>query len=189
MAKKRNLTKAKILESARNLAEELGVQQLTFQNLAVDLGIKYPSLYNHFKNITEVKNALVDLLIQELNDALRRALVGKSGAEAIRIYAETYQQFAFENSAVYELLISVPKTQNQQLIEGIHETNQIILQLLAFYPFNNEERLHKSRELRSLIHGYITLRFLGYFQREEATPEESYRRMIEDFIASLEVAG
>ncbi len=47
--------------------------------------------------------------------------------------------------AVYELLISVPKTQNQQLIEGIHETNQIILQLLAFYPFNNEERLHKSR--------------------------------------------
>ena len=38
MAKKRNLTKAKILESARNLAEELGVQQLTFQNLAVDLG-------------------------------------------------------------------------------------------------------------------------------------------------------
>lgn len=52
---KRNLTKAKILESARNLAEELGVQQLTFQNLAVDLGIKYPSLYNHFKNIAEVK--------------------------------------------------------------------------------------------------------------------------------------
>lgn len=42
-------------ESARNLAEELGVQQLTFQNLAVDLGIKYPSLYNHFKNIAEVK--------------------------------------------------------------------------------------------------------------------------------------
>ncbi len=38
----------------------------------------------------------MDLLIQELNDALRRALVGKSGAEAIRIYAETYQQFAFE---------------------------------------------------------------------------------------------
>lgn len=30
---------------------------------------------------------------------------------------------------------------------------------------------------------------LGYFQREEATPEESYRRMIEDFIVSLEVAG
>ena len=34
----------------------------------------------------------------------------------------------------------------------------------------------------------IYLTFLGYFQRE-ATPEESYRRMIEDFIVSLEVAG
>ena len=155
---KRNLTKAKILESARNLAEELGVQQLTFQNLAVDLGIKYPSLYNHFKNIAEVKNALVDLLIQELNDALRRALVGKSGAEAIRIYAETYQQFAFENSAVYELLISVPKTQNQQLIEGIHETNQIILQLLAFIHLIMKNDCIKVENYVA-IHGYITLRF------------------------------
>ena len=43
-------------------------------------------------------------------------------------------------------------------------------------------------ELRSNPWLYY-LTFLGYFQREEATPEESYRRMIEDFIVSLEVAG
>lgn len=187
MAKKRNLSQEKILESARNLAKEIGVQQLTFQNLAVDLDIKYPSLYNHFKNIGEVKEALADLLIKELNDLLRRALVGKSGGEAISTYAETYQIFAFENAAVYELLISVPQTKNTQLIEGIQETNQIILQILSVYTLSREDLLHKSRELRSLIHGYISMRFLGYFQKEEvASPEESYRRMIQDYINSLE---
>jgi AcrR family transcriptional regulator len=187
VAKKRNLSQEKIVESARRLAGEIGVQQLTFQNLAVDLDVKYPSLYNHFKNIGEVKEALTYLLIQELNDLLRRALVGQSGRSAILAYAEIYQTFAFENAAVYELLISIPQTENSRLIKGIQETNQIILQILAVYPLTQEERLHKSRELRSLIHGYISLRFLGYFQKEEiAKPEESYQRMIRDFIYSLE---
>ncbi|MGK0552389.1 TetR/AcrR family transcriptional regulator [Enterococcus faecalis] len=188
MAQKRNLSQAKIIASARKLAKEIGVRQLTFQNLAVDLHVKYPSLYNHFKNIGEVKAALTDLLIQELNDLLRRALVGKSGSAAILAYAEVYQTFAFDNAAVYELLISVPQTENPHLIKRIQETNQIILQILAVYPLTQEERLHKSRELRSLIHGYISLRFLGYFQKEAiAKPEESYQRMIADFIQSLEV--
>ena len=34
-------------------------------------------------------------------------LWGKSGQEALQIYAETYRSFAFSNQAVYEL-ISVP---------------------------------------------------------------------------------
>lgn len=113
MAKKRNLTKAKILESARNLAEELGVQQLTFQNLAVDLGIKYPSLYNHFKNIAEVKNALVDLLIQELNDALRRALVGKSGAE----------EFGYMLKRTNNLLLKILQSMNYLSVCRKRKTN------------------------------------------------------------------
>jgi AcrR family transcriptional regulator len=187
MAKKRNLSQIKIVESARALANEVGVQQLSFQNIAEMLDVKYPSLYNHFKNIGEVKAALTDLLIQELNDLLRNALVGKSGRAAILTYADVYQNFAFENAAVYELLISVPKTENSMLIKRIQETNRIILQILAVYPLSREEQFHKSRELRSLIHGFISLRFLGYFQKEEiADPQESYQRMIADFIESLE---
>ncbi|WP_274661891.1 TetR-like C-terminal domain-containing protein, partial [Enterococcus lactis] len=45
---------------------------------------------------------------------------------------------------------------------------------------------HRSRELRSMIHGYLSLRFLGYFTKEPTIdPEDSYFWMINDFIATL----
>ena len=93
---KRNLSQEKIIDCFRELAEEMDVQQITFQHLAKRLDIKAPSLYNHFKNIRDVKTALTAKLLQELNDQLRRALVGKSGQEALQIYAETYRSFAFQ---------------------------------------------------------------------------------------------
>ena len=184
--KKRNLSQEKIIACFRELAEEMDVPQITFQHLAKRLDVKSPSLYNHFKNMREVKTALTARLLQELNDELRRALVGKSGAEALRIYAQIYQSFAFANQAVYELLISIPHTNEEILLDGIHETNQIILQIFDSFPLTKEEKTHRSRELRSMIHGYLSLRFLGYFTKEpKVSPEDSYSWMINDFIATL----
>lgn len=186
--KKRTLSQEKIIDCFRELAEEMAVQQITFQHLAKALNIKSPSLYNHFKNIREVKTALTAKFLTELNDQLRRVLVGKSKGEAILAYAQTYQSFAFQNQAVYELLISVPHTNEEILLEGIHETNQIILQIFDAFSLSKEEKVHRSRELRSMIHGYLSLRFLGYFTNEpNVSPEESYVWMIDDFIATLPI--
>lgn len=187
MAKKRNLTKEKIVAAARELAGEIGMQQVNFQNLADKLAISYPSLYNHFKNMGAVKKAMTAQLIAELNERLRRVLVGKSMAQAIKIYAVEYEQFASENQAVYEVLINVPKTQDELLIDAMHETNDIFIQILENYELNAVERTNKSREFRSLIHGYISLRSLGYFTKVSlVSAEESYRMMIQDFIDFLE---
>ena len=87
-----------------------------------------------------MSKALTAKLLQELNDQLRRALVGKSGQEALQIYAETYRSFAFSNQAVYELLISVPHTNEAVLLDGIHETNQIILQIFEAFQLTKEEK-------------------------------------------------
>lgn len=186
MLKKRNLTKEKILETSRELAKEIGVNQLSFQNIANALDIKYPSLYNYFTNIKELRIALTAMLLEELNLNLQRVLVGRSGDDAIRTYAHTYEQFAFDNKAVYELMINIPHTKNEELFQYLDETNRIIRQILEYYHLDELETLNKSRNLRSLIHGFISLRFLGYFSsEEEVTAEESFTEMIEEFIRML----
>lgn len=182
---KRNLSQEKIIDCFRELAEEMDVQQITFQHLAKRLDIKAPSLYNHFKNIRDVKTALTAKLLQELNDQLRRALVGKSGQEALQIYAETYRSFAFSNQAVYELLISVPHTNEAVLLDGIHETNQIILQIFEAFQLTKEEKVHRSRELRSMIHGYLSLRFGILYKRTNNRSRRQLFWMINNFIATL----
>ena len=184
--KKRTLSREKIIDCFRGLAEEMDVQQITFQHLAKALAIKSPSLYNYFKNIREVKTALTAKLLRELNEQLWRNLVGKSKGEAIQTYAQTYESFALENQAVYPLLISIPQTKEAILLEGIQETNQIIFQILDSFSLSKEKKIHRCRELRSIIHGYLSLRFLGYFTKEpDVAPEDSYRWMIQEFIASL----
>ena len=58
MAQKRNLTKEKIIKAAFILADEIGINQLTFPKLAEKLDIKYPSLYNHFNNMDDLKTEM-----------------------------------------------------------------------------------------------------------------------------------
>ena len=58
--KKRNLSQEKIIDCFRELAEEMDVQQITFQHLAKRLDIKAPSLYNHFPS----KQAIFDAILE-----------------------------------------------------------------------------------------------------------------------------
>ena len=58
---KRNLTKQKIIEVTFELADEIGLNKVTFQKIAEKLGIKYPSLYNHFKNMENLKLEMYNL--------------------------------------------------------------------------------------------------------------------------------
>lgn len=81
---KRNLTKEKIILAALSLADEIGLNQVTFPKLAEKLGIKYPSLYNHFNNIVDLKIGMTVYLLNDLNSSLMKRLIGKSGDEAIR---------------------------------------------------------------------------------------------------------
>ncbi|MGX7352383.1 TetR/AcrR family transcriptional regulator [Enterococcus canis] len=186
--KKRNLSQEKIIRCARELAKEKDIQLLTFQDLAKELDIKAPSLYNHFKNMQEVRSGLTAMLLQELNETLRRALVGKSQGAALFSYAEIYQTFAYENQEVYELLINVPQMHDERLLEKTYETTDIIMQILEGYQLSKEERIHFSRQLRSLVHGYLSLRFMGYFTKEaDVEPDSSYQKMIQQFVADLDI--
>ncbi|MGC3596010.1 TetR/AcrR family transcriptional regulator, partial [Enterococcus faecium] len=81
------MTQEKIIDCCRELADEMDVQQITFQDLAKRLDIKAPSLYNHLKNIRDVKTALTAKLLHDLNDQLRLSLVGLSGDEAMQFYS------------------------------------------------------------------------------------------------------
>ena len=129
---KRNLTKEKIIQVSFSLADEIGLNQLTFQKIAEKLNIKYPSLYNHFTNMNSLKTEMKVYLLNELNQKLMQRLIGKSGDEAIKEYANVYKEFAFENTTAYRLLMSIPSTENSELFNLAKETTRIIRQILVF---------------------------------------------------------
>lgn len=184
MVQKRNLTKEKIIEAAFSLADEIGINQITFQKVAEKLGIKYPSLYNHFANIEDLKIKMTVYLLNNLNSEIMQRLIGKSGEDAIREFAYAYRDFAFENKTAYVLYVNIPSTQDDEVKRLAKETNAIIRKILAYYIKNENLEIHKSRALRSLLHGFVSLSAHGYFQNP-VNLEESFQMMIDDFIESV----
>lgn len=181
---KRNLTKEKIIKVAFLLADEVGLNQVTFPKIAEKLDIKYPSLYNHFANMDDLKIEMTVYLLNELNMKLMQKLIGKSGEDAVREFAYVYRDFAFENKSAYGLIMNIPSTEDKKVFALAKGTTNIIHQVLDFYIKDEAYLIHKSRSLRSLLHGFISLKFLGYFQNA-VNSEDSFQLMVEDFILSL----
>ncbi|GEP64174.1 TetR family transcriptional regulator [Clostridium beijerinckii] len=181
---KRNLTREKIILVSFCLADEIGINQLNFQKIAEKLDVKYPSLYNHFNNMDELKIEMTVYMLNKMNQKLMHRLIGKSGYDAIREYAGVYKEFAFENKTAYKLFINIPSTKNNELFNLMRKITHIIHEILNSYIKDEILLVHKSRTLRSLLHGFISLYSFGYFQGD-VDLEDTFKSMIDDFISSL----
>jgi AcrR family transcriptional regulator len=76
MARHEPLTRERILEAARALADAEGVDAVTMRRLAAELGVEAMSLYHHVPN----KDALLDGLVATIIGEVQDATSGSSGA-------------------------------------------------------------------------------------------------------------
>ena len=63
------LTRDRVLRAAVDLADESGIESLTMRNLGEALGVKAMSLYNHVTNKDDILNAVIDLVMSEIDQA------------------------------------------------------------------------------------------------------------------------
>lgn len=69
MARRRALTRERMLEAAMALADAQGLDALTMRRLAAALGVEAMSLYHHVPSKDALLDGLVDAIIGEVNDA------------------------------------------------------------------------------------------------------------------------
>lgn len=191
MAQKRNLTKEKIIEATLICANQVGdIDHVTFQLVAKELAIKYPSLYNHFANMRELKNHCSFELYRRLNQQLQEKLVGKTRGEAIEIYATVYKEFALHYFGSYKLLTNHRYLEADESSSGAHTHLQIIRAILQSYQLHDETLIHASRSIRSTVHGFISLYMLGYFQSKDLVDaDQTFAFMIQQIVQQLETTN
>src|SRR5712691_2290579 len=108
MSHRAGLDQASVVEAAAKLVDEEGIEQLTLGRLAERLNVKTPSLYNHVAGLPGLKHDLMLYCLRELLDGIRRATIGKSGAEAIIALADAYRAYAREMPGRYALTLRAP---------------------------------------------------------------------------------
>jgi len=178
------LNRDKIISSAAELIEEIGLKNLTLNKLAEKLGIKTPSLYNHLEGLNALYAGLVDFGMGRLGECLRNSAIGISKEDAMEAVAYAYRKFVKENPELYKALMKAPKLDKGEIKQSGGITGIMNKILEPYNNYSKEEEIHITRGFRSIIHGFVSLENDGFF-KGPADLEESFRLLILSFISSI----
>lgn len=188
MPARRRIDQTLVVQTAIELADASSFEAVTLAAVAEQLGIRIPSLYNHVSGLPGLRYRMNLWAMRELGDLLRRAAVGKAGAEAILSIAETYRAFAHAHPGVYRLTIRAATPDEPELAAAGQEALDILLAVLRPYELSTENMLHTVRGLRSVLHGFVDLEVSGGFGMA-LDRDESFHRLLREFVAGIQVAS
>lgn len=165
--------KSALIESGRKLLKNKGIEALSLRTLASDVGVSHMAPYAHFKNKSELFQAIAADGFNEL--AMRQEEVDVSLPANLLIleYGVQYIEFAIANAPLYRLMLS----QTQILGPDTGESDQHLSQELrdaSKRPFvllrNAFSRLFDDKDVQniraqgawSLVHGMSALMIDGH---------------------------
>jgi len=151
------------------LADEVGLQSLTLAALAERLGVRQPSLYKHLDSLAGLRRSISLQAKAELGDVLRRAAVGRSGADAIHAMALEYRRWALDEEDTAASL----------------EAIQVISDVLTAYELRGDDAIDAIRAFRSTLHGFVSLEAAGSFGLDRDL-DRSFDRLVRGFTMTLE---
>jgi AcrR family transcriptional regulator len=173
-----------ILEAAADIANELGMQEVTLANLAKKLNIRPPSLYNHFEGLPGLRKKLAIYGLEKLYHDLTMAAIGVSGTEALLSISRAYIHFARKYPGLYEATLMAPDPEEVEVQQAGAKIVQLSVQVLQPFQLEGDLALHAVRGLRSILHGFSSLEQRGGFKLS-LNLDESVDIVIMAFIKGL----
>src|SRR5689334_7275896 len=107
-ARRRDWTRREILSAAWDLATRRGLAELSLRELAAQVGMRAPSLYNYFPSKNDLYDAMYAQGMYEFTDALNASPVGRTARAALRNRARSFVRAAIANPVRFALLFQRP---------------------------------------------------------------------------------
>lgn len=147
-----------IVNTAWEMIEAEGVEQLSLGKLAEQLGVKAPSLYRHVGSKAGLMQAVNLLTAQRLITALNEAAATSAGNPEHQLTAvfNAYRNFAHENPNNY---ICAMTNNNDDYRPDENVVEQMVLPVQAIMEelTGEENSLAALRGALALIHGFVLL--------------------------------
>ena len=156
------LTPHLVAQAAAALLNREGRQALTLARVAAELGVRSPSLYNHIDGLDGLEREVAFNGIDQLADVCRTAVMGRSGADALRAMAHAYRDFAIGEPGVYALT-QVARPEDSEYEAKAERVLEPVVAVLTGFGFDGEELIHAARALRAALHGFTLLEVQGGF--------------------------
>ncbi|WP_412540540.1 WHG domain-containing protein [Longispora sp. K20-0274] len=166
LGRKAGLTTESVIAAAADLADEIGLHNLTLAVLADRLGVRSPSLYRHVNGLPELLIQIALRGVEELADAM-------AGAPDLAGVAHAYRRYAVAHPGRYTASLRA----DPRLDEAGGRALAPMFTLIASYGIPDADRVHAARIVRSMLHGFVSLELAGGFGLPESL-DETYARLI-----------
>jgi AcrR family transcriptional regulator len=155
---------ARILEAARHVLVEEGVEALSMRAVARRVGVSAPAIYHYFENKRELVDRLVDRSFRKVESYLREAADAcpRGSLERIRAIEEGYIQFAFDHEHVFRVLFALRAERLREMethpARGCHRLlDEAVTDAMESGELDRRDPEAVVLYLWSAVHGLVTL--------------------------------
>lgn len=154
---KTKIDKESVIKEAAYMANKMGIENLSLKTLALQLGVKSPSLYNHVDGLDDLKQQLMLYGWKELEDKIIQAVIGFTGYDAIRAMCYAFHEYAVENQGVFSAMLWYNQFENEQTEEATSKMFSIFYKITKPLNISQDNCVHLVRMFRSFLEGFALL--------------------------------
>ena len=175
------LDPATVAEAAAAVSDETGIDRLSMNLVAERLGVKTPSLYKHVDSLAALTRQIAVIGANQMGDALRDAVQGVSGRDALAAAAHAFRAFVKQYPGRYAATTGArPTGPDDELAPALRRGLDPLRAVLRGYQLDETQEIHSLRMIRSVLHGFADLERSDGFQYATDV-DETFAWMI-DFI-------
>ena len=174
-----------ILQSAWQLVNEEGWQNLSIRKIADAIEYSVPVVYDHFENKEAILTVFNRRGFQLLADELKTAKATKTEAkQQLETIAFAYWDFAFKHKEYYQLMfgLGMPGCEElskvPELMAFMEVMGSTIAQVVAEGNNKNADVMLKVRSFWSTIHGLVSINLLAPPSTHEGITKDQMNKMI-----------
>ncbi|TQS45091.1 TetR/AcrR family transcriptional regulator [Cryptosporangium phraense] len=179
---------ATVIAAGADLADEVGLANLTMGLVADRLGVKAPSLYKHIQSLDALHRGISIEARREIGYVLARATAGKSGPDAIHAFADAWRGWARDHPGRYATTVRAASNDDDEDRQVTNDGLRLLYDVFAGFDLPGARVVDAARALRATLHGYVTLEAGGGFGLARDV-DRSFSYLIDTLIIGLRSAG
>jgi AcrR family transcriptional regulator len=154
--RRRTLTREKVVDAAIDIIDELGWDPLSMTSLSARLEVVTASLYNHVRNLDDVRGAVQVRTMAELGAHLRETAMGRTGVDGLRALVDAHRAWATEHPHRYRTLTTSP-VDRDAFISAALDANMALRTMLESCGVPPEDTLDAAVSIFAAMHGFVML--------------------------------
>ena len=189
-----NESRQKILDAAREIYLEGGIDALTMRAVAARVGVSATALYRHVANKGEMLALVIEHGLDIFSRYLTRSLSAPTPRERLERTGREYLHFALEHPRYYEtLFMSAARLDISEEMAGLQERRATTFQVLVDRVagcmdagiLRADDPVEVATAAWAHAHGLISLYFIGKFGDDKAAFSALYDRSRNRFLRGI----